>query len=201
MGGAAYRSLKLLLIIVVGRKIESGEKVPLLIASAGYSFSLHLFGAICLVGWIQYAEPKYRDYPQECGKWSVWWYAQSRHVINTTKLLTPSRAFYSAQSMVDNLGFTLTPDSMMSFRDATFPVIVMSFLAYAGNTLYPCVLRLVIWVIYKCVPANSSLKISLVFLKISPSLLHAPLPLQAHLDPVRHHIRAELRRRPPNCAS
>lgn len=76
----------------------------------------------------------------------------------------PPRAFYSAQTMVDNLGFTLTPDSMMSFQDATFPMIVMSFLAYGGNTLYPCVLRLVIWLIYKCVPANSSLKEPLDFL-------------------------------------
>ena len=76
----------------------------------------------------------------------------------------PSRAFYSAQTMVDNLGFTLTPDSMMSFQDATFPMIVMSFLAYAGNTLYPCALRFVIWVIYKCVSANSSLKEPLDFL-------------------------------------
>ncbi|KAL7940012.1 hypothetical protein V8C42DRAFT_357711 [Trichoderma barbatum] len=51
-------------------------------------------------------------------------------------------AFYSAQTMVDNLGFTLTPDSMISFRDTTFPMLLMSFLAFAGNTLYPVFLRL-----------------------------------------------------------
>ena len=36
--------------------------------------------------------------------------------------------------MINNLGFTLTPDSMVTFRDATWPMLVMSFLAYAGNT-------------------------------------------------------------------
>lgn len=66
--------------------------------------------------------------------------------------------------MVDNLGFTLTPDSMVSFRDATFPMLIMSFLAYAGNTLYPCVLRLIVWVMYKLAPEGSSMKESLNFL-------------------------------------
>ncbi|PLB50276.1 cation transporter [Aspergillus steynii IBT 23096] len=129
LGGIEYRSLKILLKIVIG-----------------YFFGLHIFGAICLVGWIQYANPKYRTYLEECGQNHIWW------------------AFYSAQTMVDNLGLTLTPDSMISFQDATFPMIVMSFLAYAGNTIYPCLLRLVIWTMFKCVPQQSSLKEPLAFL-------------------------------------
>lgn len=56
LGGIEYRSLKLLLKIVVG-----------------YFFGLHLFGAICLVGWILHADPKYRDYLSECGQGNVWW--------------------------------------------------------------------------------------------------------------------------------
>jgi potassium uptake Trk family protein len=70
--------------------------------------------------------------------------------------------------MVDNLGLTLTPDSMISFRDATWPMLVMSFLAFAGNTFYPCFLRLLIWTIYKIAPATSSLKESLRFLLDHP---------------------------------
>lgn len=66
--------------------------------------------------------------------------------------------------MIDNLGLTLTPDSMISFRDATWPMLLMSFLAFAGNTFYPCFLRLLIWTIYKLAPANSSLQESLRFL-------------------------------------
>lgn len=70
--------------------------------------------------------------------------------------------------MIDNLGFTLTPDSMISFQDATFPMILMSFLAFAGNTFYPCLLRLIIWIMYKVSPAKSSLKEPLSFLLDHP---------------------------------
>lgn len=56
LGGIEYRSLKVLLKIVIG-----------------YFFGLHLFGAICLVGWILHADPKYRAYLAECGQGNVWW--------------------------------------------------------------------------------------------------------------------------------
>jgi hypothetical protein len=56
LGGIEYRSLKLLLKIVIG-----------------YFFGLHLFGALCLVGWILHADPKYRNYLAECGQGNVWW--------------------------------------------------------------------------------------------------------------------------------
>ncbi|KAE8140841.1 cation transport protein-domain-containing protein [Aspergillus pseudotamarii] len=133
LGGIEYRSLKLLLKIVTA-----------------YFLGLHLFGAICLVGWIQHADPKYRQYLEECGQGNVWW------------------GFYSAQTMVNNLGFTLTPDSMISFREATFPMILMSFLAYAGNTCYPCMLRLVIWVMLKLCPKQWSVNEPLTFLLKHP---------------------------------
>lgn len=70
--------------------------------------------------------------------------------------------------MVDNLGFTLTPDSMITFQDATFPLIVMSFLAYAGNTFYPCLLRFIIWTMSKLSPRHSSLQAPLSFLLKHP---------------------------------
>jgi Trk-type K+ transport system membrane component len=70
--------------------------------------------------------------------------------------------------MVDNLGLTLTPDSMVPFQDATWPMLLMSFLAFAGNTFYPCFLRLLIWAIYKLTPSTSSLKESLRFLLDHP---------------------------------
>lgn len=70
--------------------------------------------------------------------------------------------------MVDNLGFTLTPDSMIHFQDATFPLIVMSYLALAGNTFYPCMLRLVIWIMFKLCPESFSVKESLKFLLDHP---------------------------------
>lgn len=70
--------------------------------------------------------------------------------------------------MISNLGFTLTPDSMISFRDAVWPMLAMSFLALAGNTCYPCFLRLLIWMMHKLAPEASSLKLSLQFLLDHP---------------------------------
>ncbi|KAF2267453.1 hypothetical protein CC78DRAFT_577164 [Lojkania enalia] len=117
----------------------------------GYFFGLHIIGVIGLLGWVHGTSPsKYTEYIQSQGQDRTWW------------------AFYSAQTMVDNLGFTLTPDSMVSFQDATWPMLLMSFLAFAGNTFYPCFLRLVIWSIYKLVPQNSSLKDPLRFLLDHP---------------------------------
>ncbi|KAK2809591.1 hypothetical protein FQN50_003645 [Emmonsiellopsis sp. PD_5] len=95
-------------------------------------------------------DPNYRDYLDECGQGYVWW------------------AFYSSQTMISNLGFTLTPDSMISFRDATWPMLLMTFLAFAGNTLYPCFLRLIIWIMFKLTPKKSSMKEPLNFLLKHP---------------------------------
>ncbi|KAJ5820090.1 cation transporter [Penicillium riverlandense] len=133
LGGIEYRSLKLLLKVVIG-----------------YFIGLHLFGAICLVPWMQHTSPNYQEYLAECGQDKVWW------------------GIYSAQTMVNNLGFTLTPDSMIHFQDATYPLLLMSFLAYAGNTCYPCLLRLVIWIMSKLCPEYSSRKESLSFLLSHP---------------------------------
>ena len=77
-------------------------------------------------------------------------------------------AFYSAQTMVNNLGLTLTPDSMISFRDAEWPMFIMSVLAFAGHTFYPVFLRLVIWTISKLLPRNSLTQDPLHFLLDHP---------------------------------
>ncbi|RYP62224.1 hypothetical protein DL771_009823 [Monosporascus sp. 5C6A] len=117
---------------------------------SGYFFGLHLFGVICLLPWIHNAPSKYADWLAECGQGKSWW------------------AVYSAQTMVDNLGFTLTPDSMITFRDAAWPMFAMSFLAFAGNTCYPVVLRLLIWTMSKLVPKDSSMRETLQFLLEHP---------------------------------
>jgi Trk-type K+ transport system membrane component len=70
--------------------------------------------------------------------------------------------------MANNLGFTLTPDSMISFRDATWPMLIMTFLAFAGNTCYPIFLRLIIWIAAKTVPRESSTRETLQFLLDHP---------------------------------
>lgn len=70
--------------------------------------------------------------------------------------------------MINNLGFTLTPDSMISFRDAPFPMVVMTFLAFAGHNFAPCFLRFVIWLLAKLSPKNSSIQKPLQFLLMYP---------------------------------
>lgn len=70
--------------------------------------------------------------------------------------------------MISNLGFTLTPDSMIHFQDAKWPLLVMSFLGYAGNTCYPVLLRLVVWTMSKLCPKESSMREPLSFLLDHP---------------------------------
>ncbi|KAF2868840.1 cation transporter [Massariosphaeria phaeospora] len=47
-------------------------------------------------------------------------------------------------------------------------MIFMSFMAYAGNTCYPCLLRFVIWAVCKLTPRNSSTKEALEFMLKHP---------------------------------
>ncbi|KDN60728.1 putative low-affinity potassium transport protein [Colletotrichum sublineola] len=117
---------------------------------SSYFLGLHLLGVICLLPWIMHAPYKYTAWLAENGQGRTWW------------------AFYSAQTMVDNLGFTLTPDSMATFKDATWPMLVMTFLAFAGNTCYPVLLRLVIWAMSKVVNKKSATKEHLQFLLDHP---------------------------------
>jgi Trk-type K+ transport system membrane component len=72
------------------------------------------------------------------------------------------------QHVLTSHSHVVTADSMISFRDATWPLLVMTFLAYAGNTFYPCFLRLPIWIVYKLSPTTSSLKEDLRFLLDHP---------------------------------
>ncbi|EWG51153.1 hypothetical protein FVEG_16760 [Fusarium verticillioides 7600] len=133
LGGIEYKSLKLLLKIIIG-----------------YYVFLHCLGAVCLIAWVQNAPKKYVEYIDKCGQNRIWW------------------AVYSAQTMITNLGFTLTPDSMISFNDAPAPLLIMSALALAGHTFYPVLLRLVIWATSKVVSKQSSLQEPLHFLLNHP---------------------------------
>ncbi|KAF4121861.1 LOW QUALITY PROTEIN: Trk-type K+ transport system, membrane component, partial [Geosmithia morbida] len=128
LGGIEYRSLKLLLKIIVGTSAR-----PLLTTGSGWQNAARgrFGGEFGLAG---------------CRKDET--AGEGSHARG-------HRAFYTSQTMVNNLGLTLTPDSMITFRDAEWPMFVMSFLAFAGNTFYPVFLRLIIWVAYKAWPTSS----------------------------------------------
>jgi len=80
----------------------------------------------------------------------------------------PCRGVFTSTSMFNDLGFTLTPDSMVSFQYAIFPLLLGSFLIVIGNTGFPIMLRFIIWVLSKLVRRGSSLYEELRFLLDHP---------------------------------
>lgn len=57
---------------------------------------------------------------------------------------------------------------MISFRDAVFPILVMTILAYCGHTFYPICLRVVIWSLSKLYSEEHSIQEPLRFLLNHP---------------------------------
>jgi hypothetical protein len=109
----------------------------------------HLFGMVCLTPWIN-ASAHYRSVVQSVGVSPTWW------------------GFFTAASLFNDLGFTLTPDSMIAFQQTVFPLVLGTFLIIIGNTGFPCMLRFVIWATSKCVPKSSGVWEELRFLLDHP---------------------------------
>ncbi len=114
-----------------------------------YFFAFHIFGVICLTPWILHSGT-YGPVVTEQGQGRVWW------------------GFFTAASAFNDLGFTLTNNSMVSFGRAIFPLLLMTFLIVIGNTGFPCMLRFVIWVFSKLVPFGGPLWEELQFLLDHP---------------------------------
>ncbi|CCE79322.1 Piso0_001379 [Millerozyma farinosa CBS 7064] len=77
-------------------------------------------------------------------------------------------AFFSAMSSFNDLGYTLTPDSMMSFNRSVYVMVIVSFFVVIGNTGFPIMLRLIIWVLFHLSKPLSLFKESLGFLLDHP---------------------------------
>ncbi|EEB07777.1 potassium ion transporter Trk2 [Schizosaccharomyces japonicus yFS275] len=90
------------------------------------------------------------------------------------RLLTDRRinhgwwAFFTSSSMFHNVGYTLTDDSLNSFQKAIFPQLLGTALLFAGNNLFPVLLRMCIWVSRRLLPKNSQYVQSLTFLLEHP---------------------------------
>lgn len=80
----------------------------------------------------------------------------------------PWWGIFTSASAFDDLGFTLTPDSMISFQKAVFLLLLMAFLIIIGNTGFPCMLRLVIWSLTKFARPGTALWEELKFLLDHP---------------------------------
>lgn len=64
--------------------------------------------------------------------------------------------FFTAMSSFNDLGLMLTPDSMMQFQFAVYPIIIMMWFIIIGNTGFPVLLRFIIWIIFKLSPKLSA---------------------------------------------
>lgn len=115
----------------------------------GYYFGFYILGVVVLLPWIVRTQP-WKAYVESVGQSAVWW-----------GIFTPT-------SMFNDLGFTLTPDSMNSFEYAVVALLFGAFLIIIGNTGFPCMLRFIIWVLSKIVPYGSGIWEELEFLLDHP---------------------------------
>lgn len=114
----------------------------------GYFVLFHLLGIVCLVPWILHTY--WGQYVTEVDVGRPWW------------------AVFMAGSAFNDQGFSLHPDSMVPFQKAIFPLLLMTFLIIIGNTGFPCMLRFIIWFMWKLAPHGSPLWEELHFLLDHP---------------------------------
>lgn len=129
--------------------IEYRSLKTLAMVLVSYFWFWTAFATISLVPWILNT-PRYGSIVDAAGQNRTWW------------------GFFTATSSFNDLGFALTPDSMISFQTAVWPLLVMSFLIIIGNTGFPVMLRWIIWLCSKVVPRGSGIWEELKFLLDHP---------------------------------
>ncbi|KAJ5765183.1 hypothetical protein N7520_004742 [Penicillium odoratum] len=129
--------------------IEYRALKTLAVVLISYYVGFHLLGLISMIGWIM-TEDKWGDVVRADGIGRPWW------------------GIFTAASAFNDLGFTLTPDSMYSFSTAIFPLLLLAYLIIIGNTGFPCMLRLMIWILSKFTRHGTALWEELKFLLDHP---------------------------------
>lgn len=114
-----------------------------------YYIGFHIISAVGLTIWIN-CMPSYAKIVRDAGVSPTWW------------------GFFEGQSAFNDLGFTLTPDSMQSFQQALYVMIWVAFFVVIGNTGFPVFLRFLIWLMFKFAKPLSLFKESLGFLLDHP---------------------------------
>ncbi|OBA16116.1 potassium transport protein TRK1/TRK2 [Metschnikowia bicuspidata var. bicuspidata NRRL YB-4993] len=109
----------------------------------------HVIAFCFFVGFINVA-PAYAAEMRGFGLSPTWW------------------GFFTAQSVFNDLGLTLTPNSMFSYSRSVYVLVVSSFFIVIGNTGFPILLRFVIWVMFKTARPLSLYKELLGFLLDHP---------------------------------
>ncbi|KAK0110626.1 low affinity potassium transporter [Cadophora gregata f. sp. sojae] len=129
--------------------IEYRALKTLSIILIGYYVGFHVLGWVCFLPWIMNND-----------KYGL--------ILTSQYIGRPWWAFFTSSSLFNDLGFTLTANSMISFQDAVFPLILGSFLIVIGNTGFPCMLRFMIWLGSKMIPRDGRLYEELRFLLDHP---------------------------------
>ncbi|CCG81890.1 Potassium transport protein [Taphrina deformans PYCC 5710] len=114
-----------------------------------YFFGFHIFGFVCYLAFI-YSAQQYIPAVLETGAARGWW------------------SLFTSASTFNDLGLTLTSTSFIPFQNAAFLLLMSSFLIVIGNTGFPCMLRFVIWLLYRLWPAESPVKEEFAFLLDHP---------------------------------
>lgn len=129
--------------------IEYRSLKSLAMVLIAYFWFFTLFSYISLTPWIE-RSGTYGKVIDDAGQNRTWW------------------AFFTGTSAFNDVGFTLTPDSMISFNTAVWPLLLCSFLILFGNTAFPIMLRWVIFMLSKLVPRRSGIWEELRFLLDHP---------------------------------
>ena len=90
---------------------------------------------------------------------------------------------FNAVSAFNNSGMSLLDANMVVFQDSIYMLITMGMLILAGNTCYPILLRLIIWVLHAVLPNNgrySDQKVALRFLLDHPRRCYTTLFPSSH---------------------
>ncbi|CCH61057.1 hypothetical protein TBLA_0D05650 [Henningerozyma blattae CBS 6284] len=114
-----------------------------------YYFGINLLAFVFLIPWA-YSAMTYKNIILEFGSSPGWW------------------AAFTGMSSSNNVGLTLTPNSMASFNTAPYPLIVIMCFVILGNTGFPIFLRFIIWGALKITPESSNRKESLGYLLDHP---------------------------------
>lgn len=114
-----------------------------------YYIGFHIIAVLVYLGWIL-ARPQYKEIIRGFGISPVWW------------------GFFTGQTSFNDLGYTLTPNSMISFNESLYVMIWGAFFIVIGNTGFPILLRFIIWVMYKFATPMSLVEESLSFLLDHP---------------------------------
>lgn len=114
-----------------------------------YYIGIHLLALVVYVSWIN-GQPEQMQLIRDIGVSPNWWGA------------------FIGQSAFNNLGYSLTPNSLANFSEEIYPQVWGVIFIVLGHTGFPIFLRLIIWIMFKLTKANTQLHESLEFLLDHP---------------------------------